>query len=78
MIAEILSCLPIDECDEYHRLESRKRRSATQQRRMQELWDLASKLHRQERERRMSASPEDDLVLYAQDIGKRMRSRRSG
>jgi hypothetical protein len=73
MIAEILSCLPVEEGDEYDRLMGRKRRSAKAQRRMQELWNRASELHRQERERRMLASPEDDLVLYAQQVGERMR-----
>jgi hypothetical protein len=74
VINEIVTCLPSPELEEYERLQSRKRRSPGQQRRMEELWKLASELHRRERGR--VPTPENDLLLYAEAVGERMRSRR--
>jgi hypothetical protein len=73
--AEILHALPSSERQEFERLDRRDNRTTAQERRVEELWALASELHRQQREESPPLTSENDLVLYAAEVGERMRAR---
>jgi hypothetical protein len=73
--AEILHALSSSERQEFDRLDRRANRTTAQDERVAELWVLATELHRQQRSEAPPLTPENDLVLFAQETGKRMRAR---
>jgi hypothetical protein len=76
-INEIVSYLPLPELEEYERLEVLAR-TPEQQARMEQLWGQASQAHKEYRERPAEPrTPENDLVLYAAQVGEQMRARRA-
>jgi hypothetical protein len=68
---EILSTLPVEERQEYRRIQRRKRRSVTAQERLRELGRKAGRLH-QERQERLAEEPPD---TWYEDLVERMRAK---
>jgi hypothetical protein len=73
---QLLSALPLEEQEEYRRIQRRKRRSAGTEQRMRELGSKAHELHA--RRQADPRTPDNDLHLYAQQVGGRMRARQAG
>jgi hypothetical protein len=70
---QVLSTLPLEEQEEYRRIQRRKHRSDVAEKRTGELGHKAHQLHvRREVEARI---PDNDLFLYTQQVGERMRAR---
>ena len=71
--AQVLGALSLQEIHELERLEARTRRSLASQQRLEELWERAHELHA----RRMAVprTAENDLGVYAAEVGERMRAR---
>jgi hypothetical protein len=72
----IIASLPMPEREEYYRLEGQKRRSPAAQERLDLLAQRANELHRQQQAQPRTA--DNDLALYAQEVGERMRTRQAG
>jgi hypothetical protein len=71
--AQVLSRLPAEEHDEYERIQRRKRRSALAEERKARLMDKAFELHEQKHAE--PRTPDNDLFLYARQIGEQMRAK---
>ena len=72
--AQVLHALTAEEQDELERLERRRRLSVASERHLDQLWDRAHQLHAQRVAEPRSA--DNDLVVYAEEVGERMWARR--